>query len=240
MAPRISVIIPVHNGERYLGEALKSVFEQTLPPDEVLVVDDGSTDRSAEIIGSFPNVRCLNRMHAGQAQALNAGIAATAGEFLAFLDADDRWLPKKLELQVSQLAARSDVDIVFGHTRQFVEPGLVSPGNSTTQSLPARLPSAMLLRRSAWARVGPFSEQWAVGSVIEWCARADDRKIRWIVLDDLVYERRIHGNNSSLVCPGATREYARALKHILEERRRGPLNTRPARASSEAEVARRE
>lgn len=215
--PTVSVILPVCNGEPFLAEALGSVLGQTRAPDEVLVVDDGSTDRSAEIARSFASVRVLQQPNGGQASALNAGVARSQGDFLAFLDADDRWLPNKLALQLGAFTEEPELELVFGHARQLAEHPAWS--RQRGQVLPARLPSALLLRRAAWQKVGPFSSQWALGSVIEWSARADDLGLRTKLLEHVVYERRIHGRNSSLVHAAPAREYAKMLKALLDARR---------------------
>ena len=100
-SPLVSVIIPVYNGQAYLRPTLKSVFAQDYRPLEVIAVDDGSIDRSAEIIRSFPEVVYLYQDNRGHAAARNAGISAANGEFLAFLDADDLWPPDKLNLHLN-------------------------------------------------------------------------------------------------------------------------------------------
>ena len=216
---RVSTIVPVYNGERYLREALESVFAQTQRVGEVIVVDDGSTDRSGEIARAFRGVRCVRQPNSGQASALNAGIALASGELFAFLDADDRWLRNKIDLQVRSFASRPELDIVFGHTREFVEPGTAASACSDGRVLPSRLPSAMLVRRAACERIGPFSGAWALGAVVEWCARADDLGVRSTMLDAVLYERRLHGENSSLRHPTPEREYARMLKYVIDRRR---------------------
>jgi glycosyltransferase involved in cell wall biosynthesis len=215
--PTISAIVPVHDGERFLADALGSVLAQTRPPDEVIVVDDGSSDRSGEIARGFPGVRVLQQPNGGQARALNRGVAESRGEYLAFLDADDRWLPDKLALQLEAFDAEPELELVFGQTRQVAD----APGRSKQQGsvLAARLPSALLVRRAAWFHVGPFSSQWALGSVIEWNARASDLGLPFKVLEQVVYERRIHGRNSSLVHPDPGREYTTMLKAVLDARR---------------------
>lgn len=96
--PAISVVIPAHNAERFLPDAIRSALEQSLPPLEVIVVDDGSTDCTAEVADGFgPPVRCVRQANAGPSVARNRGIREAAGEFIAFLDADDIWLPHHLE-----------------------------------------------------------------------------------------------------------------------------------------------
>ena len=99
----VSVIIPSYNYGRYIGEAIDSALGQTLPPLEVIVVDDGSTDDTPEVLAKYGDrIRVLRQQNAGVAIARNSGIAAARGELVAFLDADDVWLPRKLELQTAR------------------------------------------------------------------------------------------------------------------------------------------
>ena len=104
-SPLVSTIIPVFNGERLLPEALDSVFRQDYRPIEVIVVDDGSTDGTSLVARSCPEVRYLYQSNQGLGAARNAGIAAACGEFIAFLDADDIWLPRKLSSQMNFLCS---------------------------------------------------------------------------------------------------------------------------------------
>jgi len=100
MQPRISVVIPVYNGSKYLPDALASVVNQTLKPYEIIVVDDGSTDGSADIAKAFgEKIIVLSQANRGESAARNVGINAASGDWIAFLDADDVWLPEKLERQ---------------------------------------------------------------------------------------------------------------------------------------------
>ena len=91
--PSVSVVIPCFNNERYVGAAIESVLSQTFPPAEAIVIDDGSTDSSAAVVGRFPSVTLLCQENAGAGAARNAGIARAVGEFIALLDADDLWAP---------------------------------------------------------------------------------------------------------------------------------------------------
>src|SRR4029078_4929566 len=113
MNPLVSVIIPVFNGERFLGDALSSVQAQDYRPLEVLVADDGSTDASATLAESFAGVRCLRLEHAGVSRARDRGGAASNGEWLAFLDADDIWLPGKISAQVAAARADPELEMMF-------------------------------------------------------------------------------------------------------------------------------
>lgn len=109
-APRISVVIPAHNAGEHLGRALQSVLAQTRPADEILVVDDGSTDKTAEVTRSFGSaVTYLRQDQRGAGAARNQGIEAATGNWIAFLDADDEWRPEKLQLQLDLLARNPEL-----------------------------------------------------------------------------------------------------------------------------------
>src|SRR5437867_1657728 len=112
--PRVSVVIPVYNGERYLGETIQSVLDQTYRHFEVIVVDDGSTDGSAAVAKRFGEaVRYVSRPNGGVCKARNTGMAAARGSYLAFLDQDDLWLPEKLAVQVAYLESHREVGAVY-------------------------------------------------------------------------------------------------------------------------------
>jgi glycosyltransferase involved in cell wall biosynthesis len=104
MKPRITVVIPCYNAAPFLRATLASALRQTYPPLEVLVIDDGSTDDSAAIAGSYgPPVRVIPQTNQGESVARNRGIEEARGDWIAFLDADDLWLPQKLEKQVAAI-----------------------------------------------------------------------------------------------------------------------------------------
>ena len=217
MSPVVSAILAVYNGRRYLPRALESVLGQTRPPDEVIVVDDGSDDGSGEIARGFRGVTCLPIDRSGQGEALNRGVAASRGTHLAFLDADDEWLARKLELQLACFESDGTLDAVFGHVEQFVEAG-DGDARNLGPSL-ARLPGAMLITRAALLRGGPFAADLRLGMVVEWYARAKDGGLREAVLPDVVYRRRIHGGNMGIVHAAERAEYADMLKRVLDRRR---------------------
>lgn len=121
--PSISVVIPCYNAAPFLRATIASVLEQTRPATEVIVVDDGSTDDSARIAASCgPAVQVIRQSNQGESVARNRGIAAATGEWVAFLDADDLWLPTKLERQAEVIrAAPADVVCVTCHFLLFGE-----------------------------------------------------------------------------------------------------------------------
>jgi glycosyltransferase involved in cell wall biosynthesis len=123
--PKVTVIIPVYNVEALVGATLKSVLQQTYPDFEILVVDDGSTDGSLAICQEFPDprIRIVRQQNRGLAGARNTGIRHAQGEYLAFLDSDDLWLPEKLAKHVAHLDHAPEVGVSFSRSRFIDEAG---------------------------------------------------------------------------------------------------------------------
>lgn len=220
----VSAVIAVYNGERYLAAAIESAIAQTAPPDEILVVDDGSTDGSAAIARGFGGlVRCLPGPHAGLSATLNRGVAAARGAHLAFLDADDLWVEDKLAIQTRALAADPALDAVFGHVEQFVSPDVAPEARpalpEAMRVAPGYLAGALLIRADAARRVGPFDPQWQVGNFVDWYLRAREAGVRDAMLTDVVLRRRLHADNMGIRERESRRAYARILKHALDRRR---------------------
>jgi glycosyltransferase involved in cell wall biosynthesis len=223
-ARSVSVVIPVYNGERYVGEAIESVLRQSEPPAEVLVVDDGSADDSAAVVRAFtPKVKFHLQKNMGAAAARNTGIGLTTGTFVAFLDADDRWHPDKLKMQLDAAAKRPDLAMVFCRVDEFLSPDSElarSGGVQIRKSFPAFLPSGLLAKREAFERIGLFATDCGVGEFIDWYARAIDAGLEGIVLPDSLLERRIHDSNQGVTKRDSyTAEYLKILKKTLDRRR---------------------
>jgi glycosyltransferase involved in cell wall biosynthesis len=123
-SPVVSVIIPTYNCARYLPEAIDSVLAQTYRDFEIIVVDDGSTDNTQEVLARYgDHMRVIRQSNQGSAAARNAGILPARGEFIAFLDADDLWLPHKLERQVPLFDERPELGWIYSDYREFDESG---------------------------------------------------------------------------------------------------------------------
>jgi len=116
MTPRVSIVMAAKNYARFLPVAVESVLAQTFADWELLIIDDGSTDRTPDVVRPFladHRVRYSRADRLGQSRAKNLGIRLARGEFVAFLDADDAWLPTKLEKQLALFANRPEVGVVF-------------------------------------------------------------------------------------------------------------------------------
>lgn len=223
--PLVSVIVPVHNGERHLGEALESVLVQTRGDLDVIVVDDGSKDGTRAVVESFGDrVRCVARSTArGSGAARNLGVAHARGRFVAFLDHDDRWAPDKLERQLEAFAADPDLDLVFGHVMAFLSPDLDARVAARLvcpeEPRPARQAGTLLARLETVRQVGEFDTERQGADFLGWLLRADERGLRYVILRDTVLWRRLHSENHSLRNPAASHDYLHALKGSLDRRR---------------------
>ena len=224
MPPRVSSIIPVYNGARYLREAVDSVLAQDYRDMEVLIVDDGSTDPTADIARSFGSqIRYCFQPNAGLSAARNAGIRETTGDLVAFLDADDVWSKHKIGEQVRYLEAHPRVDAVFAHMESFISDDLTPEERGRLAAPPPPQPAwsagTMLARRGSLAEVGTFSSDVRVGEFMEWLLRARQSGLEMVMLPTVVMRRRLHSANMGLDDPAGRREYARILKAALDRRR---------------------
>jgi glycosyltransferase involved in cell wall biosynthesis len=220
----VSVVIPVHNGARYLAAAIESVLGQSHPPQAIIVVDDGSSDSSAQIAAGFePRVTCLRRPQAGAAAARNAGQVAVRTPLLAFLDADDLWQPRKLEWQLAALAAATGPAMVFGHAEQFISPDLDARERAElrceTAPMPAYCCSSLLMANSDFAAVGGFNASLPVGEFVEWFARAKTARLAPLMLPQTVFRRRVHRSNMGRSAEHSRAGFAKAMKMVLDAKR---------------------
>ena len=124
---KISVVIPAYNASAFLPRCLESVFAQTLKPDEVIVVDDGSTDNTGSVAAEL-GAKVVLQENSGPSAARNTGIQNAAGEWIALLDADDLWAPEKLELQAARV--RAETVLVYTGIRLFDDRGTRGTGRS--------------------------------------------------------------------------------------------------------------
>lgn len=220
-AAQVSVVIPVRDGARHLGETLDSVLAQGEPVGEIVVVDDGSTDDSADVARSRGAlVRVLTQPPSGVGPARNRGAAAARHPLLAFVDADDLWPPGRLALQRALLDADADLDAVFGLVEEFLSPEIDAAVAATMRCKPvgvAMLPGGMLIRRDAFARHGGFDARGA--EFVAWFVRAREGGLRWQVPDAVVLRRRLHGRNRARVDPRVAADYLRIARARVAGRR---------------------
>lgn len=197
--PLVSIIIPVFNAERFIADAIESARCQDYASTEIVVVDDGSTDGSAEIVKRFPMVRYFYQDNQGPAAARNRAVMEARGEMLAFLDADDIWKPEKLGKQMAAWEKSEEGGVVICETRLQFEKGMAIPvGYSQRmieESFPAYIPSALLVDRKTFLKVGSFDVHRKTGEDIDWFMRAKDLGVPCFVMPETLFEKRIHGKN---------------------------------------------
>ncbi|MDS3861156.1 glycosyltransferase family A protein [Thermosynechococcaceae cyanobacterium BACA0444] len=193
--PLVSIIIPVHNGELFLGEALASIHRQYYEPIEVIVVDDDSTDQTADIAKSDPLVHYLKSSCAGPGPARNRGLEIAKGEFVTFLDSDDFWLDNILGKFVEYLQIRPLVDIVQGLMQPYVlnsELGVFLPDSQPVFLMQL---GCCLYRKSLFQKVGTFDESLYSGQDMDWFIRAWELGIIKHRLAQVVLYYRRHDKN---------------------------------------------
>ncbi len=211
MQNTVSVIIPTYNNGRFIADAIQSVLQQTFNIHEIVVVDDGSTDKTEDIVRSFGDkVRYIKQHNAGVSAARNTGIENTTGEIIAFLDADDIWLSEKIEKQVAKFAEDEQVGLVHCAMREFDDqtgetiamhleggegwvakdiallekPVIAGPGGS------------IVVRRDVIEDVGGFDTRLKNGEDWEFCLRVAKKYKVGFVREPLV-DYRNHGGNAT-------------------------------------------
>ena len=222
-AKLISVIIPVYQGEKYLAEALDSIFAQNYRPIEVLVVDDGSTDATASIAKSYPEVRYFFQANQGHCVAKNTGLANCTGDLITFLDADDYWLPNNLEIQSAYLEAHPEVGCGMGKGWNFLQDGMTRPRwiseAMMTEDGGGWHLGASLMHRWVLDRIGHLNVSYFHGNDFDLFIRMREAKIPAHLVNSCLLRRRIHGGNLSQDQNTLARERVRILKAHMDRKR---------------------
>lgn len=226
-SPLISCIVPVHNGERYLQETLDSIVAQTYRPIEIIVVDDGSTDGSAEILDGMPgSIRALQLDNRGPSAARNLGWRTAAGEFVAFLDQDDLWHPEKLARQMARFEARPDLDLCVAHTQLFWVDELQDEATRMRQQfranvVPGYTTGALLTKKNLFEKYGEFDSSLWFGDSMEWFIRLADQGAIMELLSDVLLYHRMHKTNHTRRRTSASKdEFLHIIKTMLDRQRR--------------------
>jgi GT2 family glycosyltransferase len=219
----VSVLMVVRDGGAYLAAALDSVLGQTLPPAQVVVIDDGSTDGTLEVLHAYGSaVSVLTQPPTGVAAGMNKARRAAKHSLLAYLDADDLWEPDSLECRHERLTADDAPDVVGGLTLQFVSPELTrdQAAGYRVDERPTRaaLFGALLFHRARTSRFGPLDEPVRLAPAVDWVGAARLAGITEAWVDQVVLRRRVHLNNSSTA--PAAREYAGLFDAVRRQHRR--------------------
>jgi glycosyltransferase involved in cell wall biosynthesis len=224
--PLVSVVIAVKDGEDYLGEAIESVLAQGYPRLELIVVDGHSTDGSARVARSYPEVTYLEQDGTGIARAWNQAIGVSTGELIAFLDCDDRWTAGKLDAQLQLLEGHPEYAGAIGLVRFFLTPGGTPPGGLRPQLLEgehvAHIPGALIVRREVFDQVGRFDPGYELVLDVDWFARLKDAGLELGRVPRVILEKRVHPGNLSHSQPDIYhREMVRAMRESATRQRAG-------------------
>lgn len=196
MFRQYSVVIPAFNAAATIAEAIDSVLTQTVRPSEIIVVDDGSTDDTADIASAIPGpIQVLRRANGGPGAATTAGFLAAKSPMLATLDSDDLWLPRKIERQMEFLATNPGISAAFTLAelfKQYAEP----LGNAPIQPIWSR--TTMLIDTAAALSVGAVIDPpGGRGDMVDWLARCGEMGYRLSMLDEVHARRRIRPGSLS-------------------------------------------
>lgn len=228
MQPLVSVIIPAHNGELYLREAIESVLGQTYTHHELWVIDNASSDHTKKIIADYPKANYFYTDIANTALARHTGVCLSRGDYIAFLDQDDCWVREKLKKQIDFLESHSAMGAVIGWQQLFLQSGCEKPHWLKKEWLGkpqmGYLPSALMVRRDTFNVVNNFDVQFALASDVAWFFKAKQCGVKIGVLDEVVVNRRIHGQNTSTCYSALHREILKIIHATLMENRKSPLS----------------
>lgn len=212
----ISVVIPIYNGARYLVETIESVLDQNHPSMEIIAVDDGSTDNTAQILKQFGNkIKVISQANTGHVIARNIGLAQATGDVIGFIDQDDLWPAGRL-LKMLPFVASSDYDYVRGKTLMF--------GDDFPADTPIHryaIIGACLYRSSVLDRVGLFDKNMDAGEDFDWHVRIDEAQCREKRIDDVTLLYRQHDTNLSHTDGFLARGQFMTLRQKINRARKG-------------------
>jgi glycosyltransferase involved in cell wall biosynthesis len=220
----ISVIMPVFNGAAYLPYALKSVDVQGYDNLEIIVIDDGSTDGTAEISRSHPKVRYHYQENLGIAKAMNKGLQFAQGEFITFLDADDWWSDNKLNLQL-KLLKESSTQFIAG----YVQPVKFADTSGNRNFIPVNEPYSMLnlgsalFRASVFKNIGDFDPDYKIMGDWDWLLRARESSVEMLIHSEVVLYYFLHDSNITKQRTALQHDSIKLFKKSLDRRRKAGL-----------------
>ncbi len=218
--PLVSVMMPTYNNAKYIRQAIESVYAQNYKNIELIVVDDGSTDNTQKIVKEYNDIKYFYIEHKGIPFARNTALENSKGEYIAFCDSDDYWLPDKLSTQIQYFKEHSDCQIVFTKYENIIDNDKIKKDAITISEkkreiLEKRhLPTAML-NKSLFEKYGNFDEDFQTGEDTELIYRFEKNGENLNhFIDKNFYMRRLHGNNITLL---VRPKYSKYIMSILRK-----------------------
>ena len=219
----VSAIIPVYNGEVFLKEAFESIRQQDYQPLEIIIVDDGSTDKTKKIAATFgKEVRYIYQPNSGLPATRNKGVKMARGDMVTFLDVDDLWSKDKLRLQVGLLKDSHSADMVLGYTQIMMLSGIIDGINVFKEWGTPVLAMSLgggIFRRSVFDKIGFFDEKQRYCDDWDWFMRARELGIKMVVHKEVVQLYRRHNQNMTNQQSLGNNYFIRMLKKSLDRRR---------------------
>jgi glycosyltransferase involved in cell wall biosynthesis len=227
----ISVIIPVYNGEAFIKEAIESVIRQNIDGIEILVIDDGSTDHTKDIVAAMPyeSIVYLYQENQGPSHARNLGLKKARYDYISFLDADDVWPASKLHTQLNAFHISPLLEMVGGLIEYLYMPG----SEDRKKQLDIEKPvfnvqlGALLVRKEIVDIIGYFNENMRLSEDQDWLLRAREKKISIHILNEVMLYYRIHPGNVTKHKTTKDLHVLKALKLSLDRRRASGIQSLP-------------
>ena len=219
---RVSAIVAVYNGADRLAAAIDSILAQDRPPHEIIVVDDGSTDATPDVIRSYGSaIRSFHQPNAGLSAAHNRALAEVTGDAIAFLDHDDVWPTNRLSVMAKALQSDESADVIAGRVEIVVD-GIKVVGTKNAMRRPDRPWSvqSLLIRKNVFDRVGLFDVQLKSGMDLDWYSRAREAEIRYALVPETSLIYYMHTSNMTRDLSAMFGGTLSAFKKALDRRRR--------------------
>lgn len=225
----VSIIVPVYNGAKFIKEAIDSAISQGIDNMEIIVVDDGSTDSTREVVNSIahPSIKYIYQQNKGPASARNTGLKEARYEFITFLDSDDLWPEDKLKRQIDLLSASPQLKVVGGLINYFYMPGSEYRKKDLSIDQPVfnvQL-GGLMIRKEVIEIVGGFNESLIYGEDQDWLMRIREKNLRIQIVDEVVLHYRIHEGNMTIQKNTKDLNTLKALKLSLDRRRKEGINS---------------
>jgi glycosyltransferase involved in cell wall biosynthesis len=224
--PTVSVVMPVLNFAAFVAETLESVLAQTYAPLEFIVIDNGSTDGTSEIIERYVDHGVQHIVRTDRQDmysAHNLAIRMAKGEMISFISGDDRWLPEKLAKQAALMAENPQFGYSITHAIHFIDPNYPPPPERVREAhLEMRkgpLLESTMARKILFEEYGGFVEDYLISGDVEWFARMDAKHVPMGVVEEVLVHKRLHSNNASTRNPALTRaELLRIMRDAARAR----------------------
>jgi glycosyltransferase involved in cell wall biosynthesis len=221
-----SIVIPAYNASNYILKCLNTVLYQLEPHDEIIIVDDGSTENTLNIIQELNDSRIQVYRHPhnlGIAAARNTALQHVSGDYIHFLDHDDLWPPNRISIINAFSVDPNSACLISGWVEHFYCSTLSSAAKKQfllPEPQAASLPGSVVMTLPLVKKIGYFDTSLSSGEFIDYLSKAMDKRATWIKSDDVFFYRRIHGNNHTLRDNRVSTSYLKVIRQHLNRQRR--------------------